>query len=152
LAAERDYIERRNPGIIAAVEVGGVRTFLAVPLLKDNQLIGSFHLSRQEVRPFTEKQITLITDFAAQAVVAIENARLLTELHQRTDDLTEALGQQTATSEVLSVISSSPGDLEPVFSTMLEKAVHIATPSSAISIVGTTSPLTSWQRLIRRLT
>jgi GAF domain-containing protein len=94
LAAEREYIERRNPGIIAAVEVGGVRTFLAVPLLKDNQLIGSFHLSRQEVRPFTEKQITLITDFAAQAVVAIENARLLTELHQRTDDLTEALGQQ----------------------------------------------------------
>ena len=125
LAAERDYIERRNPGIIAAVEVGGVRTLLAVPLLKDNQLIGSFHLSRQEVRPFSGKQITLITDFAAQAVVAIENARLLTELHQRTDDLTEALGQQTATSEVLSVISSSPGDLEPVFSTMLEKAVHI---------------------------
>ena len=72
MAAEREYIERRNPGIIAAVEVGGVRTFLAVPLLKDNQLIGSFHLSRQEVRPFTEKQITLITDFAAQAVVAIE--------------------------------------------------------------------------------
>ena len=125
LAAEREYIERRNPGIIAAVEVGGVRTFLAVPLLKDKQLIGSFHLSRQEVRPFTEKQITLITDFAAQAVVAIENARLLTELHQRTDDLTEALGQQTATSEVLSVISSSPGDLEPVFATMLENAVRI---------------------------
>ena len=77
LAAERDYIERRNPGIIAAVEVGGVRTLLAVPLLKDNQLIGSFHLSRQEVRPFTEKQITLVTNFAAQAVIAIENARLL---------------------------------------------------------------------------
>ena len=126
LAAERDYIERRNPGIIAAVEVGGVRTLLAVPLLKDNQLIGSFHLSRQEVRPFTEKQITLVTNFAAQAVIAIENARLLTELHQRTteltertDDLTKALEQQTATSEVLQVISSSPGELQPVFDTML---------------------------------
>ena len=132
LAAERDYIERRNPGIIAAVEIGGVRTLLAVPLLKDHQLIGSFHLSRQEVRPFTEKQITLVTNFAAQAVIAIENTRLLTELRQRTDDLvertadlTEALEQQTATSEVLRVISSSPGDLEPVFATMLQNAVRI---------------------------
>ena len=153
LAAEREYIERRNPGIIAAVEVGGVRTFLAVPLLKDNQLIGSFHLSRQEVRPFTEKQITLITDFAAQAVVAIENARLLTELHQRTDDLTEALGQQTATSEVLSVISSSPGDLEPVFSTMLEKAVRICDAKFGnIYRWDNVTLCTSWQRLIRLLT
>ena len=132
LAAERDYIERRNPGIIAAVEVGGVRTLLAVPLLKDNQLIGSFHLSRQEVRPFTEKQITLVTNFAAQAVIAIENTRLLNELRQRTDDLvertadlTEALEQQTATADVLRVISSSPGDLEPVFATMLQNAVRI---------------------------
>ena len=87
LAAERDYTERRNPGIIAAVEVGGVRTLLAVPLLKDNKLIGSFHLSRQEVRPFTDKQIEIVSSFAAQAVIAIENARLLSELRERTDQL-----------------------------------------------------------------
>ena len=93
LAAERDYIERRNPGIIAAVEVGGVRTLLAVPLLNDNKLIGSFHLSRQEVRPFTDKQIEIVSNFAAQAVIAIENARLLQELRERTDQV-EAQSQE----------------------------------------------------------
>jgi class 3 adenylate cyclase len=124
LPASEDYIAG-NPGAVAAVELGGVRSFLAVPMLKENELIGSFSLYRQEVRPFTEKQIALVTNFAAQAVIAIENARLLNELRQRTTDLTEALEQQTATSEVLQVISSSSGLLEEVFASMLEKAVRI---------------------------
>src|SRR5262245_3441831 len=122
--ADQAYIER-DPLAVAGVELAGVRTLLVVPMIKDEELIGAIGIFHQEVRPFTDKQIALVSNFAAQAVIAIENTRLLNELRQRTDDLSESLEQQTATSEVLGVISSSPGELAPVFNAMLENATRI---------------------------
>ena len=125
LRADDFYIRKATPQIVALVETSGARTFVSVPMLKDGELVGAINLYRQEVRPFSDRQIELVNNFADQAVIAIENTRLLNELRQRTDDLTESLEQQTATSEVLRVISSSPGELEPVFQAMLENARRI---------------------------
>src|SRR5207244_11809323 len=108
-----------------AQKVGQHRTVLGVPLMREGTPIGIMSMNRSTVRPFSDKQIELLTTFADQAVIAIENVRLFDEVQARTRDLSEALEQQTATSEVLGVISSSPGGLAPVFQTILANAVRI---------------------------
>ncbi len=124
LRTTEPYLEG-NPAVQSLSDLGGARTLVTVPMVLENELVGVIGIYRQEVRPFTNNQIELVENFAAQAVIAIENTRLLNELRQRTDDLSEALEQQTATSEVLKVISSSPGELELVFNAILQNAVHI---------------------------
>jgi signal transduction histidine kinase len=116
--AQNPAYKAGDPIAVDAFELGGIRTLVTVPMLKESTLIGAIIIFRQQVRPFTEKQIELVKNFASQAVIAIGNTRLLNELR-------ESLQQQTATSEVLRVISKSSGDLEPVFAAMLENAVQV---------------------------
>ena len=108
-----------------SVRDGGARSSIAVPMLKADTLVGAFFIYRTEVRPFTDKQIELVQNFAAQAVIAIENTRLLNELRQLTTDLGEALEQQTATSQVLEAISSSPTQVQPVFEAIVARAAQL---------------------------
>ena len=117
---------------VATIDLAGARTVLGVPMLKDGKVVGAIVIYRRKVQPFTEKQVALVESFAAQAVIAIENTRLLNELRQRTADLTESLEQQTATAEVLGVISRSKFELQPILQSVVDTAMRLCRADQAV--------------------
>src|SRR5205823_5708832 len=131
---QTERFRKPDPQLAALADLAGARSVLVVPMLKDEQVIGTLSIYREVPLPFSEKQIELVSNFAKQAVIAIENARLLNELRRRTDDLSEALEQQTATAGILSVISNSLSDTQPVFDAIVESGLKLF-PGATITVV-----------------
>ncbi len=138
-----DVLDEPDHPYLATSRALGIRTMLTVPMIREGQPIGAIAVYRQDVQPFSDQQVALVATFASQAVIAVENVRLFTELEARNRDLTETLEQQTATSEILRVICSSPTDVQPVFDTIAQNAARLCEAADAQSVDGTASYSTS---------